>query len=161
MKQGRWRPAGLLVVAGTLLLAGCGLSTDPTQGGLFGYNPSAYEARQQQKRAALQDIESANQSYRADNQRLEQEKARKASTVAGQEKALAALRKDVKGLSSSIDKLNRGTAEQRAHAARLQRQQTALQQSVDRASQDSDLRRREQKIQSAPNCGRLSRKQRI
>ena len=138
-------------MAGAFLLAGCGLSTDPTQGGLFGYNPKAYEARQQEKRAALQGIESSNQTYRDENWRLQQEKARKTSTVAGQEKELAALRKEVKGLSGSIDKLNKGSAAQRARAADLQRQHAALHRDVERASQEDDLQQRKLQIQRLKN----------
>lgn len=41
-----------------ILLSGCATTTDPRQGGLFSYNPSAYEQRLSDKEQNLAGIES-------------------------------------------------------------------------------------------------------
>ena len=68
---------GMLAGVCLMLLSGCGLSTDPTQGGLFGYNPKAYEARQQAKRAELQSLEAEKEQHRQETVRLSQEREKK------------------------------------------------------------------------------------
>lgn len=91
-----------------LLLGGCvGGTTDPRQGGLFSYNPEAYEQRLEERRNFL-----ASEDYRAEeneSQRLslESEKSDKAKKLAAEKKRLNALRAD---LQRSQNRLNNYTA---------------------------------------------------
>jgi chromosome segregation ATPase len=62
----------ILLILLLALTAGCGpTTTDPRQGGLFSYNPEAYEQRLQQRRAEKQRLEQENQQLQKEQQDLE------------------------------------------------------------------------------------------
>lgn len=61
----------ILVVFVILLLSGCaGSTTDPRQGGLFSYNPDAYEKRLDDREAHLSAIERDTAKQKRKNTRL-------------------------------------------------------------------------------------------
>ncbi|MGD9947592.1 MAG: hypothetical protein AB7U29_03820 [Desulfobulbus sp.] len=126
-----------LVIAGglVLLLGGCaGQTTDPHQGGLFSYNPQAYEQRLQDRRENLSQAEQANRDAEAESAALESERA-------SRQKEKAALRRQVKKLSSSISKLEKGIkAQETKTMAQKQEQQRILAElkSLEASSRNTD-----------------------
>lgn len=112
-----------LMIAGSLilLLGGCaGQTTDPRQGGLFSYNPQAYEQRLQERREHLSQVEQANRQAEAESATLESERA-------SQQKEKAALQRQVRKLSASISKMEKDIkAKQVKTTAQQQKQQRIL-----------------------------------
>ncbi len=92
-----------LALAGSLvvLLAGCaGQTTDPRQGGLFSYNPDAYNQRLQERQSHLSQVEQDNRV--AEDQALSLESERTA-----REKENSILRAKIKKLSASAARLEK------------------------------------------------------
>jgi len=98
MKTRHW----LFCALGTaIMIGGCaGQTTDPRQGGLFSYNPDAYERRLQDRREQLSAEERASQSTQAQSASLEAERTSRAAEK-------AALEKQVKKLSASLASLEK------------------------------------------------------
>lgn len=66
----------LLAVFAILLLNGCvGSTTDPRQGGLFSYNPDAYEKRLADKENQLAAVENDTATQKSKSTRLKEELA--------------------------------------------------------------------------------------
>ena len=77
-----WRRkfGGVFAVGGGLLIlltAGCQTTDDPRQGGLFGYNPEAYERRLAEKQAKLDQAEQEAAAEQERSRTLEAEAASK------------------------------------------------------------------------------------
>jgi predicted nucleic acid-binding Zn-ribbon protein len=70
-----------------LLLVGCATTTDPRQGGLFSYNPQAYEQRLEERRQTMAALD----KKRLEAERLEREVKAKRETLAEQKKLLSGL----------------------------------------------------------------------
>ena len=66
-------------ICGALLLSGClGANTgDPRQGGLFGYNPKAYDQRIQDRESRYQEVKDENSWLQEESASLEKQKAQK------------------------------------------------------------------------------------
>lgn len=109
--------AGCLVV----LLAGCaGQTTDPRQGGLFSYNPQAYEQRLQERQTHLSQVEQANREAEHQSLGLESERT-------SRQQENATLRAKIKKLSASVTRLEKDIkAKQVRNAAQKQEQQRLL-----------------------------------
>lgn len=152
----------LLCISLTSLLTGCfGMTTDPSKGGLFAYNPDAYEERLAEREARLAEIEAQQQQYKSESMKLahaNQEKARvlaaqkeelrhmenqanemkarlksaKASNKAG-EAELAKLRQRASSLDTKIQKVekNTDTAARKAELEKLHKEYNSLQQDMD------------------------------
>ena len=139
-----------VMIAGgcALLLSGCfGMTTDPSQGGLFAYNPEAYQARQQQQTATLNAMQSYRQQTEVENQQLAQQKNALAAEVQQQEKQLRALKSDMKSLQNSIAEMKKGNEAQRQHAAALEKRQKGLQAELTAASGIANTAQRAKLIQ--------------
>ena len=54
-----------------LLISGCATTTDPRKGGLFSYNPKAYEARLDQRKSELSSIEKDTNIQKIESKILE------------------------------------------------------------------------------------------
>lgn len=104
-----------------MVLAGCaGQTTDPRQGGLFSYNPQAYEQRLQERQSHLSQVEQANREAEDESLSLESERA-------SREQQNAALRAKVKKLSASVTRLEKEIkAKQAKNAAQKKEQQRLL-----------------------------------
>jgi len=62
---------------GAWVLSGCaGQTTDPRQGGLFSYDPDAYEQRIAERKARLEALESDTAVQEKRNKELKREKSR-------------------------------------------------------------------------------------
>lgn len=100
-----------------LLLTGCGgQTTDPRQGGLFSYNPDAYEQRLHERRDHLSQVEQDNRSAEAESTALEGERASRQ-----QEKA--DLQRQVRKLSASIAKMEKDIKVKQAKTKAQQQEQ--------------------------------------
>ena len=112
-----------LALTGSLvvLLAGCaGQTTDPRQGGLFSYNPQAYEQRLQERQSHLSQVEQENRA--AEDQALSLESER-----AAREQENVSLRAKIKKLSASVSRLEKDIkAKQAKNAAQKKEQQRLL-----------------------------------
>ena len=88
------------LLADTMLIGCAGQTTDPRQGGLFSYNPQAYEKRIQDRREHLSDVDQSNQAADQQASALEAEKS-------SRKKENAALKKQLRKLSASVASLEK------------------------------------------------------
>lgn len=111
----------LLPLALTATLCGCaGQTTDPRQGGLFSYNPDAYEQRLRNRQEHLTAVEQATESEQMQAADLEDEQA-----ALGQEKA--ALQRRLRKLSATTASLEKEVrAKQTRTAAQNKERQRIL-----------------------------------
>lgn len=147
------RIAGALVIL--LSLGGCvSTETDPRKGGLFSYNPQAYEKRIEQRKTSLSETEADTEQARQEGRQLEESKQEKQArqealkdklTVlyaqsgqlqkqldqakasnAGQEKELERLKTEVASLRSNTIKTNNSSASDSAKQAQIARLQKRM-----------------------------------
>lgn len=99
------RTCSVLSLLTLVTLAGCaGQTTDPRQGGLFSYNPKAYEQRLEERKQNLDQIEQSTQEAQTKSSQLEAEK-----TAQEQEKAeLEAKLQELSAATASLEKDIRG-----------------------------------------------------
>ncbi len=118
MKQ---RKQLIVAVGCALLLAGCaGQTTDPRQGGLFSYNPNAYEQRLQDRRTHLDQVEEQNRQEQAQSTALQSERATR-------QKEMISLRRQVRKLNASIASLEKDVlAKEAISVAQKKKQQYIL-----------------------------------
>ncbi len=118
----------LPVVLCSFLLGGCGVgTTDPSKGGFFSYNPSAYEERLQQREAHLATTEAQTRRSVTHSAALEKEVGRKTLSVAQQERELRNMRARV---SSMQARLNSSSAANGQQLAELKSRANVLQKST-------------------------------
>jgi len=108
-----------LGMALVLLTGGCAnQTTDPHQGGLFSYNPKAYEQRIAERKTRLSALEKENQA-------MQQQGTSLAGQKAAQEKQLAELKSKLAGLASENrslqDKINQAALTTEAQNRERQR----------------------------------------
>jgi len=102
------------------LLTGCaGQTTDPRQGGLFSYNPQAYEKRIQDRREQLSDVDQSTQAADQQASALEAEKS-------SREKENAALRIQLKKLSASVASLEKEIKSKQAKTKAQKKEQQRM-----------------------------------
>ncbi len=136
-----------LIGTAGILFSGCaGLSTNPAEGGLFSYNPKAYEARQQERSNQVQQLQAERLQYEKDAVKLQKERDRQSAAVSRQEKQLKAVKSELAALSSSITALKKGTDEQRSRALVLEKEHHRLQRSLADADKETDVQARREKI---------------
>lgn len=136
-----------LMCCGMLLLGGCATTTDPHQGGLFSYSPSAYEQRQQEREARLNDIREEQRREEAAGASLETERARKAAAVSQQQKQLKSLQSELTVTSRNLDTLKASNAAQEAKLAELKRRRGILKGDMNKAQSNKDPKSREVELE--------------
>ena len=113
-------PSLLCCLCAAAVLSGCaGQTTDPRQGGLFSYNPDAYQQRLRDRQDNLSSAEQANQSAQAQTDALQSEQSSRL-----QEKA--ALEKQLKKLSASVASLEKGIRTKQAQTAAQKNEQQRI-----------------------------------
>jgi predicted nucleic acid-binding Zn-ribbon protein len=100
-----------------LLLIGCATTTDPRQGGLFSYNPQAYEQRLEERRQTMAALD----KNRLEGERLEREVQAKRETLAEQKKLLSGLDAELADTHQRIATYQSQNQQQAAEKARLER----------------------------------------
>jgi chromosome segregation ATPase len=155
----RGTPCIIAYLGLTLLLGGCfGASSDPHEGGIFGYSPETYEQRKQEREDQLRGLEDDTRRQKAEAQTLEQERDGKEKKYASLNKQSEALKREVAALSRELKALKVETADQQKLLDSLKRQAAELAGSVqedhraggDAAAEQSrlrELRRRLQQLQ--------------
>lgn len=136
-----------LMCCGILLLSGCATSTDPRQGGLFSYSPSAYEQRQQEREAHLNAIREDQRREEAASASLETERSRKAAAVSQQQKQLKSLQSELTATSRNLDKLKASNAAQEAKLAELKRRGGTLNNDMNKAQLNKNPQSREAELE--------------
>lgn len=107
-----------LVVAAAL--AGCaGKTTDPRQGGLFSYNPKAYEERLAERKQNLSRIEQATEEEKAKSSQLEMEKSAREQEKADLEAEFQKLATSTAALEKDIRNTRAGTAARKKEQGRI------------------------------------------
>ncbi len=98
----------LLVITGLLLAVGCAnQTTDPRKGGLFSYNPEAYEQRLADRKAEKERLE-------ADTKRLQEEQTTLQAQTEGARAERDALLQKVADLDKDLNRVERRIARVRA-----------------------------------------------
>ena len=101
-------------------LVGCATTDDPRQGGLFSYNPKAYEQRLAERRAALQEIQAQQQSEEDRSRRLHAELTAKQSEFDRQKSLLDALESDLTRVDRELETYQAKTSAQSAEKVRIE-----------------------------------------
>ena len=100
------------VISLLFVLSSCAnQTTDPHQGGLFSYNPAAYESRIQSRQKRLAQQKKENQSMRNKGARLEKEKTSVKREMAALKKKIASLYKSIASLEKKLRKATDGDIE--------------------------------------------------
>jgi chromosome segregation ATPase len=99
------------------VLTGCATTTDPRQGGLFSYNPQAYEQRLEERRSTLEAL----QKNAEDQQRLEREAEEKRQVLAEQQQQLIALDTELATVHQRLAVYQAQNQRQTAEKTRLER----------------------------------------
>ncbi len=117
-------PFGLCLI---LCVSGCfGASNNPREGGLFGYSPTAYEKRQEERRATLRGLETQTEEEKAASGTLEKERTAKQAQVAKQEKDLKAMEKELAATSRKLNAIKAEDAETGKKLQELKARQSSL-----------------------------------
>lgn len=107
-----------LIMAATI--SGCaGQTTDPRQGGLFSYNPKAYERRLLDRKENVSALEKSTQSSQEKSSRIETDKW-------AQEKEKVALETKLQKLSLSIASLEKNVQESKIKTDAQKREQKRI-----------------------------------
>lgn len=150
----------MVAVMSTLGLVGCATTTDPREGGLLGgiqgMSTGAYDQRVQEREDRLEQLRQTQRELQTEREDLEARKARQGREVALERERLAALDRDVTGLSRQVDGLSarHGEDDQRVQAlqgrlndlqGRMKSQQSALDalEGSGMGDAETDLRRRQ------------------
>lgn len=122
------------------MLVGCaGQTTDPRQGGLFSYNPDAYEQRLAEQRSRLAKIEAATSRENAKTGSLEATKSSQILQKKELESKLAKLMTSIAILDQELRSAELLTAEKEQERKRILHDLKELQQSVALADKEDDF----------------------
>ncbi len=140
---------------GLVLLGGCTGTTDPSKGGLFSYNPAAYERRLAEREDYLADAEAQHRGQEARAASLEREVDRKYNRVAHQQQQINAMRANIARDRQRLDKAaaanggNYVVIEQRAD--QLESQMNAAQRNSNVAHREAYLNKLRKDYQALQN----------
>lgn len=131
----------------TLLLSGCvGASTNPREGGLFGYSPEAYEQRQQERQAKLAAIEAEQRRESGQTTGLEAQRGSKARTVSQQQQGLQAVEKELSAATRKLNATKAASAEQESRLSELRSRAAGLESATTKASGGPDTAARKAEL---------------
>lgn len=131
-----------------LMLGGCmGGSTNPREGGLFSYNPEAYEQRQQERQARLAAIEDEQRRESGRTATLEGERAAKTDTVARQQRQVQGVEKDLAAAKRSLNSIKAANAAQEQRLADLRSRAGQLDEATAKASAAPDTAARKAELE--------------
>ena len=116
----------VLVLPAMLLPAGCATTDDPRKGGLFSYNPEAYEQRLAERQEVLAQEENRQTSQKQQTATLETSVQTKQSEKNYYEAELTTMDKDLDQLYARLVALRKLTKQQKADKASIQAQADAV-----------------------------------
>ena len=111
----------------TILSVGCATTDDPREGGLFGYSPTAYEARLEQRRQNLTALQQNQQQEEAQARQLESDVQTRQAALESERARLRGLDDDLARLQQNINQYQARTSAQQAEKQRLGRESKRLQ----------------------------------
>ncbi len=100
--------------------------TDPRKGGLFGYNPKAYEKRIEERKTKLSATEADTQKHKQQTQQLETSQQEKLTQQEALKNKLAALYSESGRLENQLKTTKTANAAQEKELNRLQNELTTL-----------------------------------
>jgi predicted RNase H-like nuclease (RuvC/YqgF family) len=100
--------------------------TDPRKGGLFSYNPKAYEKRLEDRKATLADTEADTEQARQEGAVLETEKKGKIQKQQVLKNRLAGIYAETGALEKQLDQVKAANAAQKKELKRLKDETVAL-----------------------------------
>lgn len=100
--------------------------TDPHKGGLFGYNPKAYEKRIEERKATLEATQSDTQQAKLTSQKLDETKKEKLAQHETMKTKLAALYSESGKLKEQLAQAKTANASQKQELNRLQDEVASL-----------------------------------
>lgn len=115
MRQGTL--LGLVIV----LIAGCATTDDPRQGGLFSYNPAAYEQRLEERRQNLAALQRDQQAEEQQSRQLESDIKTQQALLEQEQEHLRGLDAELQRLQQNVEKYQGKSKAQQAEKQRLGR----------------------------------------
>ena len=103
----------LVIACCVALMCSCATTEDPREGGLFGYNPEAYEKRKAEREAKLKELEAEKAAAKQTTDDLENEKARKTQQNVELEEKSKRLDQEIGKLDDLIANMRVRTEDQR------------------------------------------------
>lgn len=126
----------LVMLAG---LMACQTTGDPTQGGLFGWDPNKSDQRIKQREENLAALRAQQQANQARTTQLSQQKAAKEAKVAKLKKDIARLQTDIAKIKRDIVAFRAQTQEQQQKKAQLEQDLAKLQAQINQVRQDQQM----------------------
>jgi chromosome segregation ATPase len=105
-----------------LIMVGCATTDDPRQGGLFGYNPAAYERRIEERQQTVGTLEKQRQTLQEESRQLQGQEAATRQIRDEQRAQLAALDAQLVQLDGGLTRIQRKVETYRAQTAAKQKE---------------------------------------
>jgi chromosome segregation ATPase len=128
-----------------LLAVGCATTDDPRQGGLFGYNPTAYEARLEQRRQNLTALQQNQQQEEEQTRQLESDVQTREAMLESERARLREIDDELARAQRNIDQYQARTNAQQTEKQRLTREFKRLQGKVVALKNNQQLAEAEKK----------------
>lgn len=136
MRETTFSGISVLVIMALMLAAGCATTEDPRKGGLFGYNPDAYERRLAERREVLAQEENRQAFQKQETATLEASVQAKQSEKDHYEAEMAKMDNDLDRLYGRLVALRKLTQQQQADKASIQAQADAVAKRLARLKSD-------------------------
>jgi chromosome segregation ATPase len=134
----------LVILATALAVFGCATTDDPRQGGLFGYNPDAYQQRIAEREATLATLKKEDAAQRKRTVQLEQDQRRQQSEKDAANHRLAEMDRQIGVIEKKISATRRQTsAQQREYENINARLHQVKREMAGAASSDDAAKRKE------------------
>jgi hypothetical protein len=140
MKNKRQEIVGILAI-GLLTASGCATTDNPREGGLFGYNPKAYERRIAERESALKTLQDDQAREQQETKQLEDSISRKQAEKDALDQQLARIDADIGKIAQQVQKTKVQTKVQEQKRTKLSAEIKALKVQRDNLTQSpaSDL----------------------
>ncbi len=103
-------------------LLSCATTDDPRQGGLFSYDPEAYEKRLEQRRQILEELQKSQQAEQEKTQTLESEVRVKQEELEKQRERLSALDADLEKIQQEVSQYQAQTSVKTKEKEQIEKQ---------------------------------------
>jgi chromosome segregation ATPase len=105
-----------------LIMVGCATTDDPRQGGLFGYNPTAYERRIEERQRAVGALERQRQTLQEESRQLQGQETATRQIRDEQRAQLAALDAQLIQLDGGLTRIQQKVETYKARTAAKQKE---------------------------------------
>jgi chromosome segregation ATPase len=113
----------LLVMIIGVAVTSCATSSDPRQGGLFGYlaHSDEYEARLQERRQLLDNQKNINQDLTDESKALDYKASKQSADIASERERLSSLEGEISRLESDVEVLQAKSVKQKSEITDLKK----------------------------------------